>query len=78
MKTAQIFMNGQSQAVRIPKEFRFKEKEILISKDGDKLILEEKKKITWENLPIIADDSFFNEGRKDLANQNREGFNVSS
>ncbi len=35
-----IFMHGRSQAVRLPKEFRLPGKEVRISKDGDKLILE--------------------------------------
>ena len=32
-QTAKIFMNGRSQAVRIPKEFRFETDEVYISKD---------------------------------------------
>lgn len=34
MKKAKIFQNGQSQAVRLPKEFRFDEKEVYIKKSG--------------------------------------------
>ena len=34
MKTAKIFQNGQSQAVRLPKEFRFDDKEVFIKKCG--------------------------------------------
>jgi len=34
MKTAKIFQNGQSQAVRLPKEFRFVDKEVFIKKSG--------------------------------------------
>ena len=34
MKTAKIFQNGQSQAVRLPKEFRFDDKEVYIKKTG--------------------------------------------
>ena len=34
MKTAKIFQNGQSQAVRLPKEFRFEDKEVYIKKTG--------------------------------------------
>lgn len=37
---AKVFQNGRSQAVRIPKEFRFKGNEVKISKKGDKVILE--------------------------------------
>ncbi|MCI0418196.1 MAG: antitoxin [Acidobacteria bacterium] len=34
MKTAKIFRNGQSQAVRLPKEFRFEGDEVYIKKTG--------------------------------------------
>jgi antitoxin VapB len=34
MKTAKIFKNGQSQAVRLPKEFRFEDSEVFIKKTG--------------------------------------------
>jgi antitoxin VapB len=37
-------MHGRSQAVRLPKEFRFEGKEVRISKVGDKVILEQLKK----------------------------------
>jgi antitoxin VapB len=33
-------MHGRSQAVRLPKEFRFEGKEVLVSRVGDKVILE--------------------------------------
>lgn len=35
MKTAKIFQNGQSQAVRLPKEFRFDDDEVFIKKTGN-------------------------------------------
>jgi len=37
---AKLFMRGRSQAVRLPKEFRLPGKEVLVSRDGDKVILE--------------------------------------
>jgi antitoxin VapB len=39
MQTARIFNNGNSQAVRLPKEFRFDEEEVVIKKIGDIVIL---------------------------------------
>lgn len=39
MQTARIFNNGNSQAVRLPKEFRFAEEEVIIKKVGDMVIL---------------------------------------
>jgi antitoxin VapB len=35
MKTAKVFQNGQSQAVRLPKEFRFDDSEVFIKKSGN-------------------------------------------
>jgi antitoxin VapB len=42
MEKAKIFQNGRSQAVRLPKEFRFKGKEVYIRKEGQDVILSEK------------------------------------
>jgi len=39
MKTARVFKNGQSQAVRLPKEFRFAEDELYIKKVGNVVLL---------------------------------------
>ena len=44
-KTAKLFRNGNSQAVRLPREFRFKGDEVRIRKVGDTVVLE----------PIIPD-----------------------
>jgi antitoxin VapB len=38
--TAKLFMHGRSQAVRLPKEFRFEGTEVRVSKVGDKVVLE--------------------------------------
>ena len=39
MTEAKIFMNGQSQAVRLPKEFRFEGRSVSIQKIGDSVVL---------------------------------------
>lgn len=39
MKTAKLFKNGQSQAVRLPKEFRMTGTEVYIKKQGQAIIL---------------------------------------
>lgn len=39
MKTAKLFRNGQSQAVRLPKEFRFEGEEVFIKKAGNTVVL---------------------------------------
>ncbi len=42
MGTARVFRSGNSQAVRLPKEFRFKSKEVEIFRRGDEVVLREK------------------------------------
>ena len=39
MQKAKLFKNGQSQAVRLPREFRFQGKEVLIKKVGNAVLL---------------------------------------
>lgn len=39
MKTAKLFRNGQSQAVRLPKEFRFDDDHVFVKKSGNAVIL---------------------------------------
>jgi antitoxin VapB len=38
-RTAKIFMNNRSHAVRLPKEFQFTTSEVFIRKQGDDVIL---------------------------------------
>ncbi len=45
--TAKLFQNGRSQAVRLPKEFRFKGSEVRIRKEGEKVILEPMETSDW-------------------------------
>jgi antitoxin VapB len=39
-KTAKLFSNGSSQAVRLPREFRFPGSEVRIRREGDAVVLE--------------------------------------
>lgn len=39
METAKIFTNGRSQAVRLPKAFRFEDDEVFIKRVGDAIVL---------------------------------------
>lgn len=39
MKTAKLFKNGRSQAVRLPKEFRFEGDEVYIYREGEKVVI---------------------------------------
>ena len=57
MKTAKLFMNGRSQAVRLPKEFRFDDdEEVLIKRMGDAIMLVPKSK--WKDIFINAIKTF--------------------
>jgi antitoxin VapB len=47
--TAKLFKTGRSQAVRLPKEFRFEGTEVLIKKVGNSVVLTPKEN-RWENL----------------------------
>ena len=46
---AKIFWSGRSQAVRLPKEYRFEGTEVRISRDGDRVILQanDEDPISW-------------------------------
>jgi len=44
---AKLFTNGRSQAVYLPKEFRFRGDEVSIRKEGDRVILEPLERRTW-------------------------------
>ena len=73
MKTAKIFKSGNSQAVRIPKEFKLQGDEVEIQKRGESLVLRPKKK-SWAvliaSLPNFTDD-FMDKGRNQPAIQKR-------
>ncbi len=76
MKLAKIFKCGNSQAVRLPKEFRFHCKEIEIFKQDGNIILREKPKNlkhAFELLTSLSDD-FFSFKREDSIPQERESF----
>jgi len=65
MKTAKLFRNGQSQAVRLPKEFRFQDDYVFIKKSGNAVILIPAKN-SWDSLIASLDkftDDFMGERR---------------
>ena len=53
MDTAKIFWSGRSQAVRLPKEFRFDAAEVLIKRRGSTVILEPIPE-TWDWLASLV------------------------
>lgn len=51
METAKLFQNGRSQAVRLPKAFRFEGMtEVFIDRDGDAVVLRPTRKPSIERL----------------------------
>jgi antitoxin VapB len=74
---AKIFRSGNSQAVRLPKEFRFNVDEVEISREGDALILRPfiKSNSEWASLRTALDRGFsadfMQEGRQQPENQER-------
>ena len=72
-KVAKIFMNGRSQAVRLPKEYRFDTDEVYISRQGQNIIISEKRP-TWDEFfdskPAFDDD--FLQDRFDTQPQERD------
>jgi antitoxin VapB len=73
MKTAKLFRNGQSQAVRLPKEFRFEDEFVFIKKSGNAVILIPAKN-SWDSLLASLDlfsEDFMAERRQPTA-QKRE------
>ncbi|MDT3699820.1 MAG: type II toxin-antitoxin system VapB family antitoxin [Thermincola sp.] len=74
METAKLFVNGQSQAVRLPKEYRFSGNEVYIQKVGNAVMLFPKDR-AWETflngLNSFTDD-FFADGRNQGVQTPRE------
>lgn len=74
MTIAKLFANGQSQAVRLPKECRFSGDEVLINKIGDIVLLMPKNN-HWagflSSLNLFTAD-FMQDGRAQEASQERE------
>jgi len=73
MATARVFRSGNSQAVRLPKEFRLKSKEVEIFRRGDEIVLREKGKGLARAFEILASlpDDFLPEGRRDTPPEER-------
>ena len=54
--TAAVFMSGNSQAVRLPKEFQLKSKRVTIERRGDEIVLREAPP-AMKDRPDIGDES---------------------
>ena len=74
MMIAKLFENGRSQAVRLPKEYRFSGEEVAINKVGDIVFLMPKDN-KWagflDSFSLFSDD-FMEDGREEPQVQERE------
>jgi antitoxin VapB len=74
MRTAKLFKNGGSQAVRLPKAFRFEGSRVFIKKVGNAVVLlphQDSWHVLFESLEQFTDD--FMASRDQPASQIREG-----
>jgi antitoxin VapB len=78
MTTAKIFQSGNSQAVRLPKEFRFETSEVEIFRRGREVVLREKRHNlaeAFDELLDLPDDMVgVIESMDDAPPQEREDF----
>lgn len=74
MQTAKLFKNGRSQAVRLPKEYRFDGQEVFIKKTDQGVLLIPKKESPWdiwENNLMKYDKPFMVQRNQPLEQQSR-------
>lgn len=76
MSTAKLFQTGNSQAVRLPKEFRLPGNMVKIFRQGKRIIIEPMEP-TWDALFQSLDefpDDFLENGRQQPDMQSRDSF----
>jgi antitoxin VapB len=76
MTYARVFQSGNSQAIRLPKEFRVNADRVEIFRRGEEIILRERPAnaaAIFDTLTSLPDD-FMEEGREDSRPQEREDF----
>jgi antitoxin VapB len=74
MPYARVFQSGNSQAVRLPKEFRFQTDRVEIYRRGDELVMREapiNATAIFDALVSMPTD-FMNDGREDTPPQDRD------
>ncbi len=73
---ARVFQSGNSQAIRLPKEFRFDVEQVEIFRRGDEIVLRPRPRNAMSIFNAITDfpADFMAEGREDSESQERESF----
>ena len=76
MRIAKVFRSGNSQAVRLPKEFQLNVSEVEISRKGDAIILRPAKRTFADVIALLQTlpDDFMADGRDLSPPQERESF----
>ena len=77
MKSAKLFVNGRSQAVRLPKAFRFEGNEVYIKKvSGGVLLIPKKRSLwdIWEQNLMKYEEPFMTERNQPENQDKRAGF----
>jgi antitoxin VapB len=77
MKTAKLFTNGKSQAVRLPKDFRFEGEEVFVKKVSNGVLLIPKDFSLWDiwKRNLMKYDEPFMPERNQPEHQKRLGLN---
>ncbi len=76
MLYARVFQSGNSQAVRLPKEFRFNTDQVEIFRQGNDIVLRQRPESATAVFDALAGmpPDFMQAGREDLPPQEREAF----
>lgn len=76
METAKLFQNGQSQAVKLPKQYRFQDDKVIIKQVGNAVVLlpyENSWQTLFDSLEQFSAD-FMEGDRQQPESQDREYF----
>jgi antitoxin VapB len=77
MPLAKVFKSGNSQAIRLPKEFRLKVTEVELVRQGEDILIRQPKKVTLMdayNAMASMPDDFFKDGIEDPPPEPIEGW----
>lgn len=75
MATTKVFRSGNSQAVRIPRQFRFRSNEVEILRRGNEIVLRERPRNLAQVFDLLAglSSDFFQGGRRQPKPPKRSG-----
>jgi antitoxin VapB len=71
---ASVFWSGNSQAIRLPKDFRVRGNSVNISRKGDKIVIKEKSAPSWTEIFATPCPEFELERPDNIAPQERNLF----